>query len=1355
MLSNNFQKENIPKSQQRSQKVDTKNDSSINNTNNEFSLAKDTKNENLKGKKSILIKVLIIGISIILVFALVLAIILISTKKSEKKKYTIPIEDNEVEENIIDYDEAEKLIGSETIKENHNLLDKTSSNLNESLSICNNFNFTKINLSINDNPKNLEFLINSNESSLQVAQMDLDLYISKYQTLSEQTDTLTNDVSEYFKYFSDTLNEFKEENDNITKQFEKTIQNLAIPLLFNSTRLRNLELDEYKKEIEKLNVFYNGFFNKTNEVSEKIISSIKLIYESLDFLNVKVNDNIYSVNIILESITNRTNLHEKLIEIKNTSISFHKDNDNLISKFQNKKEEISKLIEEVDDFDLFKKEENDVITYFNGNLTLEMKTINNKNPVLEPFIEMNTNSIYSSLILTDLIITEIPETCNDFEMVNVEISTSLDLLFIMDITGSMTPYLEEVKKNIYTIINGIIEECPGIDINLGFIGYRDFYEEYIDIDFTQNYAYLKSIIDEADAYGGGDLPEDVAFALELALEKNWKSKARFAVFVADAPGHGEKYGGNKVYGLEPERRLIEEMISEMAEGNIYLFCPRISSKTDIMFKLFEDIYNEKKPNNTMFQIIDNKETSFSDEVINFAIKVYNEQKRNYYDSCLMPKHLAIEELKSKYGIINPNPDDNLRFILGKCSPVLLVPGIFATKLKVEFNCKGLATEEKDSTLKNIRLYCGKDVCKDEKKIKEEHSLLFSFNGPFGIGKKIKIKYESNIPYSSIGYISFEKYYGSCLGHISNYYQNENECPKVEGKNMCFYSKYVKVGYYGGTSDTLTKSRCGVEGISNVIQTGILTMDSILKQIVKSADAFNTISTKLIKKGYKEGFSLGALPNDYRRYLASNNFATEVFKSQINRLYDNTKRPVIVIAHSYGTLLTLTNLIKNQNDKEFLKKIKKFIAMAPPFSGATKLLDAFFQGNKDFDSKFSEFPLFGQNLIYKSLPTVMELRPLPMASKIFTDSSYNELGNALRGRLEIEKKCKNTNCDISEIETKTAKFDELFRGYFPSLLDSECSYESPESYISINIEDKKVFYRKCYTNIYNVGDCPTIITNSKKPTFQKIEDDSYCNQFGEEYFYQGDCDDSKRNCLDKTYYSDKCPNVFSDTKAVKFLIKRFNDDFSKEYGKINENYFDNYETIKKGVQNSIEHQKKIGLIKELPFPPVDIELVYGSFNPTTTALFLDDNDFTKEAKRYEKGGDGTVPTWSSLLTGFKWIYDKKKKNLPQKIKLIEYCSRLALSGKYKYNPYIEQNFSAISCQCFDNYNRYSQIKGCSHATMLGDNKLFEYLYSVVNDPKENMDDNIDSKIEAAKKYDSSYDYLGVCNNDIYDILNNSK
>ena len=860
-----------------------------------------------------------------------------------------------------------------------------------------------------------------------------------------------------------------------------------------------------------------------------------------------------------------------------------------------------------------------------------------------------------------------------------------------------------------------------------------------NIDFTQDHNYLKREISSTWASGGGDYPEDVAFALELALNKTWKSNAKFAVFIADAPGHGTLYGGDELNSeLYPPRRLIEEMIAEMAEKSISLFCLKINSYTNKMLQLFEDIYNDVKSINTKFVAVSNYETSFSDIVVNNAIDVYYEQRKSILRECLINKNSAINILKSNYGIDNSNPDDNLLFVLGKCSPVLLVPGLYATKLVVQFNCKGIATEERETTLKNIRLYCRDTVCKDEKVTKEEHRLLFSLkDNAFSIVS---------------GPIPKKETYSACLGHIANYFQNENECQKVNGKSICFYSKYVKVGYYGGTDDTLKDSRCGVEGIINVVQSEDPQKD-IITNLGASA-SFNKISKWLIYRGYKEGFSLGALPNDYRRFLATNNFAEKVFKNQINRLYKNTGKPVVIIAHSYGTLLTLTNLLKNQSDKEFMKKIKKFIAMAPPFAGSSKLLDIFLHGTTDFDQiKYvvnTKFDIFGQYLMYKSLPTAMELRPQSIASKIFTDPSYKELADALRGRLEIERECKTKVCDDSEIKTKTSNFDNLFKGYFPSLLEPECSYES---YYGGNAN---TFYRKCFSYIYNVGECPLIITKSVNPYVNIFEKDIYCNNFNKSFFYQGDCDDSQRNCVDKVYYSDQCPYVYGNKDATEFLIDEFNKDYSKEYGNINNSYFDSHETIREGIKKSIEYQNTISLIKELPVPPVDTELLYGSFYPTIASLVLDDYDFTEKGTIFNRGGDGTVPTWSSLLTGLKWVYDKQKKKLTQNIKLIEYCSRLAKSEKYKYDSNKTQNFAAIGCRCLDdNSNEYKEdIESCGHAEMLQDNNLVLYLFSVVEDLNE-IDAITDSKKEAIKKYNPSNDYTEQCSNDIFNILDTAK
>jgi hypothetical protein len=218
---------------------------------------------------------------------------------------------------------------------------------------------------------------------------------------------------------------------------------------------------------------------------------------------------------------------------------------------------------------------------------------------------------------------------------NVEEKTSLDLLFVMDITGSMGFYIEQAKENVLEIINRIITECPGIDINLGFIGYRDIEEletgNYIDINFTKNYTNVKEIIQNVYADGGADTPEDVSWAMENALNKEWKNNARFLVFVADAPDHGREYhdsylDDSYIDGI-PGRKNLTETIEKLAKNYVSLFCMKISYLTDEMLQMFENVY--KKYEKCEFLIVDmmNYATLFTDAVVNSAIKVY-ESHRN-------------------------------------------------------------------------------------------------------------------------------------------------------------------------------------------------------------------------------------------------------------------------------------------------------------------------------------------------------------------------------------------------------------------------------------------------------------------------------------------------------------------------------------------------------------------------------------------------------------------------------------------------------------------------------------------------------------------------------------------------------
>jgi hypothetical protein len=240
-----------------------------------------------------------------------------------------------------------------------------------------------------------------------------------------------------------------------------------------------------------------------------------------------------------------------------------------------------------------------------------------------------------------------------------------------------------------------------------------------------------------------------------------------------------------------------------------------------------------------------------------------------------------------------------------------------------------------------------------------------------------------------------------------------------------------------------------------------------------------------------------------------------------------------------------------------------------------------------------------------------------------------------------------------------------------------------------------------------------------------------------------------------YYSQKCPNVYKNTEAVNYLLNRYNTESGALLGSATKKVFEDYSTIQEGVKQSILQQTQKSLTKDLPIPPVDTDIVYASFAKTPAALVLDDNDFSKNGGILYKGGDNTVPTWSSLLTGLKWIYEKKKDNLSQNIRLIEYCSRLSKSGQYKYNAKKNQKFGAIGCGCLNSKGLYKKsINSCTHAAMINDEELIDYVISIADDPKE-APTMTDSKKIAAKKYLSSVNYESICNNELKKILDTAK
>jgi hypothetical protein len=249
--------------------------------------------------------------------------------------------------------------------------------------------------------------------------------------------------------------------------------------------------------------------------------------------------------------------------------------------------------------------------------------------------------------------------------------TTLDIMFIMDITGSMGMWLKEAKENITNIIDEIIENNPGSQIRISFIGYRDFTDlnelkgHYVSLDFTNNVNDVKKFISNIDCYGGGDEPEDVVGAFNIALNMNWISNARYAVLVCDAPCHGNQYHKityDKYKDGDPKGLILENLIMDFKNKNITLYCIEINDSTKIMFNIMKNIYSDEH----MFHIenLGNAVNKFSFFVafsasLTLTNATYNKVK--FEDVIENFRNQTIEMIVKKYySNFNNNIDDDNR-----------------------------------------------------------------------------------------------------------------------------------------------------------------------------------------------------------------------------------------------------------------------------------------------------------------------------------------------------------------------------------------------------------------------------------------------------------------------------------------------------------------------------------------------------------------------------------------------------------------------------------------------------------------------------------------------------------------------
>lgn len=181
------------------------------------------------------------------------------------------------------------------------------------------------------------------------------------------------------------------------------------------------------------------------------------------------------------------------------------------------------------------------------------------------------------------------------------VESTLDLAFVLDVTGSMSAEIEAMKETIDAVASEIVE-AGASQVRLALVAYRDYGDdpEFQFVDFTNDIETFRAHVAELEATGGGDTPEAVNEAIYWATRLDWNpnATARMAFVIGDAPPHpGEDYsaareaavlacGGVKVFtvattGQDPTGRFIFRQMSQLSYAtHLFLLRGSVASNAE-------------------------------------------------------------------------------------------------------------------------------------------------------------------------------------------------------------------------------------------------------------------------------------------------------------------------------------------------------------------------------------------------------------------------------------------------------------------------------------------------------------------------------------------------------------------------------------------------------------------------------------------------------------------------------------------------------------------------------------------------------------------------------------------------------
>lgn len=130
----------------------------------------------------------------------------------------------------------------------------------------------------------------------------------------------------------------------------------------------------------------------------------------------------------------------------------------------------------------------------------------------------------------------------------------VDIIFVLDVTGSMSNEIEAVRNNIMEFTDSLT--AKGFNYRLGMVTFLDEIENVYE--FTKDPTYFKSLVGEQYAHGGGDYPENSLEALKRAAQYQFRANAkRIFIWITDASFHI-----NNSYTSLTKQDVVDELLAK-------------------------------------------------------------------------------------------------------------------------------------------------------------------------------------------------------------------------------------------------------------------------------------------------------------------------------------------------------------------------------------------------------------------------------------------------------------------------------------------------------------------------------------------------------------------------------------------------------------------------------------------------------------------------------------------------------------------------------------------------------------------------------------------------------------------------